>query len=260
MIRSFRSLISFVLSSLLAATPAFARAEISAPQDLQALSAEEKVQDIYDLLLPARRGETISETYYRLSVRLDDEEQAFLSNKIGKQGLQKTPKVSVKNRTLILADQGKEIRITYVENKKDGISILVNGKALTQAEIDSPALRWNRLEDVLKEQGLKAHQGSPLIRLFIPEVHAFSWWMLLGAGGVALAAFIMYKKNKKSSQTKCADSTPSCCLVNGSYVPHSNACCQEFPGGAGIGSGAVCPSTTPAAVPVSVPANSSGQR
>ncbi|HRO68222.1 MAG TPA: hypothetical protein PL182_11705 [Pseudobdellovibrionaceae bacterium] len=260
MIRPFRSFVSFFLSSLLMTTPAFARAEVSAPKDLQALSAQEKVQDVYDLLRPVRKGETISETYYRLSVRLDDEEQAFLSGKIGKEGLQKSPKVSVKNQTLILADQGKEIRITYVENKKDGISILVNGKALTQAEIDSPALRWNRLEQVLKEQGLKAHHDFPLIRLFLPEVHAFSWWMLLGIGGAALAAFIMYKKNKKASQTKCSDSTPSCCLVNGAYVPHTNACCQEFPGGAGIGSGAVCPSTTPAAVPLSVPTNSSGQQ
>lgn len=264
--RAFKKINCLLIAASMIFSPAAVSGEVAAAEDLRLLTSAEKAQDIFDLVRPARKNETISEAYFRLSVRLDSEEQGFLSKKIGKNGVQKMPPLDLKKNTLKIFFPEKELSLSIDSQGSEKEVVSVNAKALSQKEVDSPERRWLLLEKMWNQsQNQKKSQSSFWWAPFlIPQADAFlenvSKWTWIGVGGMVLAAFIMYKKTKKSSTYQCTDSTPSCCFVNGTYVSHSNACCQQINGGLGIGSGATCPSTSTQTIDYVIPASSEGQK
>lgn len=257
--RSFRLAFSIFLSCLLIHPPTLART--SDLSDLKALSASEKVADLYELLKPNRRDETLSEVFYRMSVRLDAEELNYLAKKLDSQGHLKAPKVERQGQDIVISEGNRRLTITYVENKGEP-EIRVNGRALSSAHIKSPSLRWALLERVLAKSNSKSAQ-HPLLLMLLPEsAEALGWMGILAIGATALGAYILFKKQSAGNQVKCAAPAPTCCLVNGAYTMHSSGCCQEI-GGFGIGS-STCPANpvdpNAAQIPAQTPATSSGQR
>lgn len=250
-----KAILSAIITMNLVLTPPVqAQARLSPP-------ASEEVQEIYDSYPRVRKDETMAEMYYRIETRLSAEDKDHLAKLLNGHGREKAPEVLLEGPSMIIRHAGKELRITTIE-KKDTLSIEVNGKILSEEEIADPVLRHKALEKIL-QANVKEAAGKKGALFFLwsemfprAEAFEFNWSTILPilTVGIAVIGGVWLMKRQKKAQEKanaspaCSVTTPTCCAVGTGYAVHTNGCCQQI-GGLGAGAAASCPlgqSTNPA--------------
>ncbi|MBX3032281.1 MAG: hypothetical protein KF865_00020 [Bdellovibrionaceae bacterium] len=273
---SFRLILTCALSFSLAPNA------LAAPDRKTAAieEASEQLNQIYDVLRPARRDETLAEAYYRAVVFIDADEQRQLEAYLDGHAGVKTPQVEKAGDTLVIRSGKSEARL-QVRAVGGEVELRLNGQLITEKELSSASLRWKKIEKILgasaRAQNGKASLwwivGVPPAEAGLSDIFgsiSTAGWITIG-GAVAIAGVMLYKyySNKKESKKRriaaatpqCTDPTPSCCNYNGSLISHTTGCCQQIAVGALRQSTGACPTTTSTTSGATVsPVTTSGQQ
>lgn len=236
MFRSIKIEMSWVLSFVLAVTSWPLASQAKKPKTLS-----EEAQEIYELMVPARRpNETISEMYYRLETRLPQLEKDGLAPLLKGHGDLKTPEMSLEGNVWTLKQGGRELKIEILESAKN-TRFKVNGVSLSDRDAKDPKRRYEAIKKILEKEPKSAGSLNPLMHLLhlsLQPAHAFNWMSLLIAAVAGLGGFFLGKhigSKNASSKNNCSVAGPTCCFANGVYQVYSGSgCCQDI-GGFGTG-------------------------
>lgn len=205
--------------------PAMSRAE--AAPTLQA----QEIDDIFELLPPARKDEKVYEYYDRLAPHLPLPARMELGEILRGHELDKMPKVTVKGREATF-DSGKVKAVVTVEEKGKDVVVRLNGQVLNPKEIKSVTALAAKIDTILRK-GMKSNTKSALLwSIAVSNANADIDWMSFLGGGVLGAVIGWFgkgwwdsKQQANAAQNYQCASYGQCCAVNGAQVV---GCCNQM--------------------------------
>lgn len=208
--------------------PSISRAE-AAPSKFS-----QDIDDVMELLPPARSGETLAEFYDRLSPRMPAwmrvEFVDYLSDKYSKP----MPSVKVEGRTATFTGGANKVVLRIQEAGDNELKMFLNDQEVRESDGQSVKSLHDRVAQILQsDSSKKMKKGASLLwSMAVPSAYADIDWMpiLMGTAvvGLGIFAFMQMQNNKKQQKAAalkamCPYGKNECCIISGNYVA---GCCN----------------------------------